>query len=814
MKKLISLLLCLMFITCSVMSVSAVNRDIADTKATSGEFGGIYWSYDSSSKTLSVSGDTSMRDFNEDSKSPWCEADLDIERVDVAKGVTSVGSYSFYGLENLTEVNLPDTLLGISEYAFGYCQKLDKLNLPSSLKSIRMYAFANCTSLEEMNIPSSTSYIGEGVFAGCVNLSKVTVNYPYCEIYNSENTICDNTVIYGADKSTAQAYAEKYDREFVISEVDYVSPSGTCGENLSWSYDAGTKTLTISGSGAMYDYEAGSTFFPHAPWVEDYLDVKNVVVEDGVTTIGNGAFYYTAVSNITLPDSITMIGDKAFLDCRSLKSIEIPSGVKRIGASAFTASKLTSVTIPANVLQIDTCAFDRCEELKKVTILNPYCLIYDHTNTIYKTATIVGGEGSTAQAYAKEKNRKFEVIELESIVHSGECGDNVSWCYDDSTKILTISGYGDMTDYDYERNIAPWKIYPIEKVIVEEGITSLGNSAFADLKTLAEIELPQSLKKVGVYSFRECDQLKEIVLPDTLTTLSESSFGSCRGLTSFTIPTSVTELPPHVFGACQKLKSIYIHAGLTNIAKTAFQGCASVEKIVVDEANPVYDSRENCNSIILTEKNALYLGSNSTFIPDTITAIDEDAFDMCFGPSELIIPGSVKTIGKDAFHATRISNLIIEEGVEIIEANAFSMAQAPLKLILPESVKYIGENAFGYSMINEIVILNPECEIFDTSATLPNSWMTKVYGYENSTAQSYAEKYNRLFEIYVEPEHESGDVDLDGYVSIMDATDIQLYLAGYTRLSVQQKELADTDNDGDISIMDATQIQLILASLA
>ncbi len=591
--------------------------------------------------------------------------------------------------------------------------------------------------------------------------------------------------------------------------ADTKTVGGSCGENLNWSYDSSNSTVTISGSGEMTD------FIDYAPWWSNDINVEKAVVEEGVTSLGENSFKdLMGLSEISLPSTLSSIGDSAFSGCESLRDIVIPENVKVIGShSFFLCYSLREVVLPKSVSKIEVSAFSECGNLSKVTFYNDNCVIEEGSNTIYSGATIYGGANSTAQAYAQKYNRTFIAIETEPAKPKGECGENASWEYDEATATLTISGSGDMADYNYEDNPAPWSDYPVEKAIIEENITSVGDSAFADLELLAEITIPQTVTKIGVYSFSECDKLEEIVLPDTLTTLSELSFSGCRGLESFTIPSCVTSLPPYVFGGCQGLKSVYIHKDITDIHKNAFQGCVEVKSIVVDPENPVYDSRDNCNSIILTENNSLYLGCNGTTIPKTVTAIDEDAFDMGFGPKRLTIPGNVKTIGKYAFLGTQIEKLTIEEGVEVIEEYAFAATNKPQKLILPKSIKYIGQGAFSSSFIEEIVILNPECEIFDKRDTLLEGWVCKIYGFENSTAQAYAEKYNRNFVVYVEPDYIIGDADMDGVLSVLDATEIQMYKAEFFILSEKQMKAADFDGDGEVSVMDATAIQFELANL-
>lgn len=162
---------------------------------------------------------------------------------------------------------------------------------------------------------------------------------------------------------------------------------GTCGDNLTWTLDTATETLTISGTGAMENY----TYDNPAPWNSQRQNIQNAVISTGVTSIGDYAFSFCNLTNVTIPDSVTSIGNSAFYDCNftsitlpegltaiadnmfencgSLTSIAIPDGVTSIGDSAFRwCLDLTSVTIPDSVTFIGDNAFGLCTSLTSVTI--------------------------------------------------------------------------------------------------------------------------------------------------------------------------------------------------------------------------------------------------------------------------------------------------------------------------------------------------------------------------------------------------------------------------------------------------------------
>lgn len=147
--------------------------------------------------------------------------------------------------------------------------------------------------------------------------------------------------------------------------------SGNCGkstneggeESVKWSLDD-DGTLTISGKGDMEDYIGVK------PWVDYSAQIKTVVIEDGVTSIGNESFYHyqDALTSVTIPPSVKRIGDNAFYRCKNLTSFNIPNGVETIGDGAFNGCGPQSLTIPASVTSIGEYAFNYCNILKSISL--------------------------------------------------------------------------------------------------------------------------------------------------------------------------------------------------------------------------------------------------------------------------------------------------------------------------------------------------------------------------------------------------------------------------------------------------------------
>ena len=206
--------------------------------------------------------------------------------------------------------------------------------------------------------------------------------------------------------------------------------NGTCGDNLTWSLNTKDSTLTIEGSGAMTNWSD----FSSVPWSEYKSYIKTVSIPDGLTSIGNSAFWgCSGLTSITIPNSVTSIGWYAFNGCSSLTSIEIPNSVTSIGGSAFSwCTSLTSVTIPNSVTSIGEYAFSECYSLTSVTIPNSVTSIgeyafrecYSLTSvTIPNSVTSIGGD-----AFAYCSISRLTVYATTPPTGGAGCGINAGAC--------------------------------------------------------------------------------------------------------------------------------------------------------------------------------------------------------------------------------------------------------------------------------------------------------------------------------------------------------------------------------------------------
>ncbi len=336
--------------------------------------------------------------------------------------------------------------------------------------------------------------------------------------------------------------------------------------------------------------------------------------------------------------------------------------------------------------------------------------------------------------------KKAFILLFLSLFTYGAIYADVTWkMSNDGT--LTISGT-QMDDYEYSD--APWSFLSekIEKVVIEEGVTNIGNYAFSDCRSLTSVTLPNTVVNIGNAAFIGCVNLVSITIPNSVTSIGSSAFSYCKSLTSITIPKSVTNIEPGIASNCPNLISIK-----------------------VEEGNKNYDSRNNCNAIIDKKYNGLLLGCQNTIIPNSVAAIwtcafngastltsitipnsvkviGAIAFSECSSLASITIPKSVTTIGEAAFQGcSGLSSIIVEPGNAkydsrnscnaLIETKTNNLILGCKNTVIPNSVKRIEESAFwGCSELTSIEIPSSVTSIGEwafawcsslSSVTIPNS---------------------------------------------------------------------------------------------
>ena len=327
-------------------------------------------------------------------------------------------------------------------------------------------------------------------------------------------------------------------------------------------------------------------------------------------------------------------------------------------------------------------------------------------------------------------------------------------------------------------------------------------------ESVTKIEIPAEIEDIPVVeikssAFNGCANLTSIIIPDSVTSIGDFAFENCSGLTSITIPDSVTSIGDHAFYNC-------------------------LTSITVSENNKYFSS---LNGVLFnkdkTDLITYPIGNERTeyTIPDSVTSIGNFIFYNCSSLTSITIPDSVASIGNSAFYnCSSLTNIKLPDVIDIISGNTFRDCSSLLNIIIPDSVTSIKECAFyncsnltsitipdsvasiensafyNCTSLKSITLNNPDCEISNDKDTIPETAV--ICGYENSTAQAYAERYYKRF-VAIE---DIGDISGNGKIDLYDAIEIAKAIMGMRTFTEEEKLIADFNKDVTVDLYDAIEI--------
>ena len=538
---------------------------------------------------------------------------------------------------------------------------------------------------------------------------------------NANNTVTGN-ILKAAAKGGDEAVNPSTGTGNTISN----NLSEAAAGDVTWNFDAATGMLTISGTGAMADYDQTT-----APWAFLADQITRVVITDGVSAIGNNAFSgCTALNDVFVKsDNVPTIGSNAF---NASAPIYVPQGMgaayqqawtdyaNRIGefmscgagamavydttthtlticgngAMADFASasdqpwaslqgQIQQVVVEGTITAIGANAFASCSALTAATLEGTGTTIADGAfngnatgRRIFVPAAAIAGYGEST--YAAD------------IYATGLCGatgseESITWELNAATKALVISGTGAM--FDFSTTNMPW--FPVRanitSITIEPGVTTIGSGAFNGCTGLTTVSLPASVTTLGSSAFQNCTGLVSVSLPEGLTTIGNSSFYGCTGLVSVNIPAGVTEIGSSAFSRCSGLTSIVIPDGVTSIGSSAFANCAALTDINIPSSVTTIETQafSGCSSL------------DTVVLPSSVTTLGGGAFQNCTGLVSVNIPAGVTSINGSTFYGcSSLASVSLPEGLTSIGSNAFSGCSSLTTVSLPASVTTLGTSAF------------------------------------------------------------------------------------------------------------------------
>ena len=454
--------------------------------------------------------------------------------------------------------------------------------------------------------------------------------------------------------------------------ADDVIASGTCGQDstpdsVTWELTE-DGTLTIRGDGDMKNY---SDYSSTAPWKSNNNKIKQVIIEQSVTSVGKCAFKQcTSLTKVVLPEGLKSIGDYAFSGCNNLAEINLPDTVETIGLQAFSNCNLSTITIPASVTEMSTEVFSYCRSLSEVIFQPGTTRIWDYEFCGCSSLT------------------EINIPETVTSIGSGA-----------------------------------FRSTGLTSVVIPNGVVSLGSDAFSNCKNLNSVTLPATLTEVPDSLFSDCSSLTNVTMPNGITAIGSYAFRNCTSLSKINLPDSVTEIKSSAFSMTKSLTSVQFPAGLQTIGDNAFY-CSAITSVTLQNVISIgKEAFYHCSSlekVVLPENTLTTIGEEafnccsklaSIHLPDSITTIGASAFYGANSLKDINIPTGLTEIATRTFYGAGLTEIEIPANIKTIGTEAFAYNQSLWKITLHEGLKTISREAFSQTSLSEITIPNTVTQI-------------------------------------------------------------------------------------------------------
>lgn len=675
--------------------------------------------------------------------------------IDLPSNVISLANRSFYlnkAIEELTFNNGIDGELTIGSYAFYECSNLSKIVLPNGLKTIGTYAFYNCNLLSEIVIPNTVEFIPQKTFYNCKSLSIVTFEDGTIPLeFGDGSSVSDSygpTYYYGpftnCDSLETLILPERLTiiGKYAFAGMDniktvYIPSTTTKIGDYAFYYCSGLTNLTFAEN--MPDLVIGAYAFA-------YSGITSLTLPKGLQVISSGAFQRCeSIQSVVIPASVTEIATNAFYNNVSLTSVIFEEGsqLETIGTYAFCYDPITSISFPQSIKTISDCAFQHCKSLLTVNFEGsdteegsslekigqrafanctsltsfafPYCGV-DEAG-VYNKITL----GTTTSVHLFEGNSNLSQVYLSEAITS------ISNLFVKCSSITTI------VVAEHSENFRVSETEPIilnvdgtaiqflfgrRKGVFEipEGVTEIGNYAFAGQTDITKIIIPKTMKTINDYAFYNCFNLVEVEFANgcVLDTLGKSVFNSCKSLKNIILPNGITTIPEYAFAACESLESITLPSNLEAINQYAFVWTTSLKSITFPKT-----LQKIMNYAFRSS------GLESVTIPEGVIQFGTYVFTECKSLTTATLPTSIQTFGNQVFtNCTALTTVNLPEGLKLLGGYVFKGCTSLETIKLPSTLTTFGNYTFqGCTSLKSVEI--PE-EI------------TYIGASKSATASSYA----------------------------------------------------------------------------